>query len=336
MTAAYAADALAAAVKAVRPAIGRTSYPALSNVKIEDGTVTASDLDVTAVATVAVSATLDAGVVTLADPALLTSALRGSKAQATIETNGGETTLRVGRRIVTWSPPPLDDWPKLQMLDGGDTAEFGDAIAHVAYAASDDQNRAALTVVACGDGHAVATDSYRLSVAVVPAFDGPNRLVPARAAALAAKHGCTAGVFGERTARFDADGLSIVARLIDADYPRWQQLVGKPDVDPIIVDRDIFRDAVGAATWGDTVRLHVRPGEIELAVHGAGRTQTETIDAKTDRTVDIAFAATFLDDALAACGDEVTILITDELKPAHFSTAGIDDRYEVLMPVRVA
>ena len=329
----FDAAGLRSAINAAKAGIGRqTHIPALAHVHITPTAVTGTDLNVTIAADTGRTGEL----AVLADPTFLLAALKGATGAVTIEVDGGDATLKVGERVVNWRPVPIDDWPRLDTVDGDGTVDLGDA-AHVIYAASRDQSRPILTTVAFGEGHAVATDSYRLSVVPI-GYDGPVRLVPATALAVAAKRDVTAVTFSDRGCRLDGDGIAITARLIDGAYPNWAQLVPTTFDYGATFDRDAARAVLDAMSWAETVRVTIAADVLSFrAVDiGHGREQSETIPADTtggDLTV--AFNVTFLDDAFAACGDMVQLDAVDSLKPTRITTADVDDgRLELLMPVR--
>lgn len=244
------------ALKAVVPAVSnRATLPVLAGVRIEANdegiTLEATDLEASARYRLHDGVSIQRGgqVVTAAKP--LAKAIASMQADEveveSIELDGrARVALRAGTRTLTLDAYAVEDFPTMptesafEPIASVQAAILGEAFARAVLCASKDEARAALTSVALffKEGSAtlevVATDSYRLGVLSVPmsepATQGRTLLVPARIVKELAKQmrkhqGQVAISGGDTRAAFSFDASFWTARLIEAEFPNWQQLV---------------------------------------------------------------------------------------------------------------
>ncbi len=230
-------------------------------------------------------------------------------------------------------------------------------------------------LVAEGSGlRLVATDSYRLGVRDLPgesvlaahlsgaAAEGRHVLVPAKAlgelqrllgsGGAAAPGSAAPGTenqvelsFSDRDACFDTGRARVSTRLIEGQFPNYQQLIPSGYPNRLVVPREAFMEAVkrvrliGRDRDNAPIRLMMSAAGLELQtiVHDVGQA-TETLDAKYEGTeTTIAFNPEFLLDGLGAISaDEVSVETLDTSKPAIVRSAEGGDFLYLLMPVRVS
>lgn len=287
-----------------------------------------------------------------------------------------EARITSGRSDFKLRVLPAEDFPRLPEVAGSgvrmDAVALADALRQVIPAASRDDARPILTgvlLVAEGSGlRLVATDSYRLAVRDLPgettlaaalsgaAAEGRHVLVPAKAlgelqrllGGAGAAEGAGAQVelsFSDRDACFDTSRARVSTRLIEGQFPNYQQLIPSGYPNRLTVVREGFMEAVkrvrliGRDRDNAPVRLAMGPTGLELTavVHDVGQA-SEGLDAKFEGTeTTVAFNPDFLLDGLAAItSDEVLIETLDTSKPAIVRSAEDGDFLYLLMPVRVS
>ena len=232
------------------------------------------------------------------------------------------------------------------------------ALAETAFAAASDEARPILTgVLARFEGDQLtlaAADNYRIAVKTIPILDAvpeTSVVIPARALNELARiladvdepvEVVLAG--GRNQILFHLDGIDLVSRLIDGQFPNYQQVVPQSHTTRAVLDREELLRAVRPAALiahesANIVKLQVSAdgesgitvsanaevgdhvGQVEAAVEGDGTT--------------IAFNARYLADVLTnVAADQFALELNGPLSPGVFKPIG-DDRYiHVVMPVR--
>jgi DNA polymerase-3 subunit beta len=151
--------------------------------------------------------------------------------------------------------------------------------------------------------------------------------------------------FSDRDACFDTGRARVSTRLIEGQFPNYQQLIPTGYPNRLIVDREAFIEAVkrvrliGRDRDNAPLRLTMGPEELELTtiVHDVGEAR-EALDAKYEGTETmVAFNPDFLLDGLQVISTtEVSIETVDTSKPAIMKSAEGGDFLYLLMPVRVS
>jgi DNA polymerase-3 subunit beta len=243
------AFAVAAAAKIVN---AHTTVPILSNVKLHANgdasvTVTATDLELTIVRSFPAEVS-EPGESTI--PAGLLSGYLGNLPAGLLQIEGSDTRARINveRSKYDFNGLPPDDYPPLPRPQKGATVRidskiFRDAVNGTIFAASNDEARGAVLMGALVEIEEdrvviVATDGYRLAkwsgklVEGLPKGKTARYIVPARALAEAARNFAASETIdftalGENSNQlsFDADATSIVVRLVDGQYPNYQQVI---------------------------------------------------------------------------------------------------------------
>lgn len=231
---------------------------------------------------------------------------------------------------------------------------FREALSQVVRSASTDDTRPVLTGVlmsADKDGLSlVSTDSYRLALSDLPDSkllgEGTSVLVPSRALAEVQKAiGDQDQVtlrLSDRLAEFEVGNMRVSTRLIDGDYPNYQNLIPGTDGNMLQVQRERFIEALRRvklfAQQSTPVRMTMGDGTVELKAStqdvGSASEIVEAIYKGVDLT--IAFNPSYLIDGLdMATSEEVKLYLVDALKPALLTCADDDSYKYVLMPVRI-
>lgn len=232
------------------------------------------------------------------------------------------------------------------------------ALAETTFAAASDEARPILTgVLARFEGSELtlaAADNYRIAVKTLPILDAvPETSVVIPARALTELMRVLADVddpvdvviaAARNQVLFHIDGVDLVSRLIDGQFPNYQQVMPQSHATRAIIDREELLRAVRPAALiahesANIVKLQVggdsevgitvsanaevgdHVGQVEAAVEGDGTT--------------IAFNARYLADVLTnVSAEQVALELNGPLSPGVFKPVG-DDRYvHVVMPVR--
>ncbi len=232
------------------------------------------------------------------------------------------------------------------------------ALAETTFAAASDEARPILTgVLARFEGNELtlaAADNYRIAVKTVPILDAvPETSVVIPARALVELGRVLADVddpvevviaSARNQVQFHLDGIDLVSRLIDGQFPNYQQVMPQTHATRAVMDREELLRAVRPAALiahesANIVKLQIgddseagitvsanaevgdHVGQVEASVEGDGTT--------------IAFNARYLADVLTnVTAEQFALELNGPLSPGVFKPIG-DDRYvHVVMPVR--
>jgi DNA polymerase-3 subunit beta len=271
--------------------------------------------------------------------------------------------LRSGRFETNIKGIDADEFPAIQTAGERPTTRIAQnvlrrALAEVTFAAASDEARPILTgVLARFEGDQVtlaAADNYRIAVRTIPVLDAvpeTSVVIPARALNELARvladvedpvEVVLAG--GRNQVLFHLEGVDLVSRLIDGQFPNYQQVLPQSHSTRAVLDREELLRAVRPAALiahesanivklqvggddnaGITVSANAEVGDhvgaVEASVEGDGTT--------------IAFNARYLADVLQNVdADQFALELNGPLSPGVFKPIG-DDRYvHVVMPVR--
>ncbi|RZS37591.1 DNA polymerase-3 subunit beta [Herbihabitans rhizosphaerae] len=372
-------DGLADAVAWVARSLpARPAQPVLGGVLLDAGSgdsdgdtseaLTVSGFDYEVSATVDVPATIADGGRTLVSGRLLADITKALPAQPVeISVDGARATITCGSARFSLPTMPVEDYPQLPSMPqhaGEVPGEvFGEAVAQVAIAAGRDDTLPMLTGVRMeinGDKLTlVATDRFRLAMREFqwkPSgnVDDAAVLVPARTLADAAKSLGTSGATVE-VALAATDGLlglsgagrRATSRLLDAEFPKYRQLLPSDSTANAIIDVAPLSEAIKrvslVADRGTQVRLEFSEGGLRLSAGGDDEgTAEEQIPVEfTGEPVTIAFNPGYLADGLAALHtDRAELTFTTPNRPALIKPVGEDGTVHsgylyLLMPVRL-
>ncbi len=243
------ANELRAALAAVGAAVpSRSPTPVLTNVRIGDGLMSATDLEVR------IDTALDYhGDAILVPHARLVAILGASVgAEVTLEPKGTQCVVRIGRgewtlptgdaaEFPTWEPTGLQPVTRLP------ADEFCRAVRAVEHSTDTESSRyalgAVLVDVADGVVNFVATDGRRLSVAECEhdlAVDDGQTLVPSRVMAILGR--LASG--SEDSVQLEADANTmtaaigshtVTAKLVAGKFPKWRDVVPADGPEPTTV-----------------------------------------------------------------------------------------------------
>ena len=153
-------------------------------------------------------------------------------------------------------------------------------------------------------------------------------------------------MLGEREVLFRVGTTEVTTRLIEGEFPNYQQLIPSGYPNRLTVSREALQAAVnrvrlvGQSKDTAPIRLgHDAAKGLELSAiaQDVGEAH-EAVEAKYEGTdLTVAFNSQFLLDGIdAAASDEVVIESIDPLKPAVMKATDSGDFLYLLMPVRIA
>ena len=357
---------LARGLSVVSRAVSNRSLPVLTNVllKTEDAglKLTATNLEIGI--TYWVPGKIETDGATSVPARLLTDLVNSLPGGEPIVLELGETLhIRSGRFESNIKGISADDFPTVQTAGERPITRISQkvlkqALDETAFAAASDEARPILTgVLARFEGDQLtlaAADNYRIAVKTITILDPVEEtsvVIPARALhelsrVLADVDDPVSVVLAHARNQvlFHLDGIDLVSRLIDGQYPNYQSVLPANHTTRVVLDREELLRAVrpaaliahesanivklGVGIDGDagiTVSANAEVGDhvgrIEAAVEGDGTT--------------IAFNARFLADVLTNVdADQFALELNGPLSPGVFRPIG-DDRYvHVVMPLR--
>jgi DNA polymerase-3 subunit beta len=352
-----------------RAAATRGAIPALSGVRVA---TTDTGLELAATDTeIALRSSLEANVerpgVVLLPARLLVDILRaleGESVSLEQQAEAGEVTVSSERATFSLRTLLADDFPRIPEGVDETAVELpakavSSTIDRVAKAASRDETRPVLTgILVSVDEHGlrmVATDSYRLSVKETP-LEGDSREsfeanVPARAlqelGRVASETGASVIQFAARDNQvvFGVERMTLSSRLIDGQFPNYQQLLPDSYEHELRVSREellsVVRRISILAQRTAPLRLRFEGGTVTLSAQTPDVGEaSETVPVNYDgEALEIGFNPQFLQDGLDSVhSDELVLKLISPLRPGLLEAAGDEGEGKFLyliMPVRL-
>ena len=253
--------------------------------------------------------------------------------------------------------PELPD-TKVSDVVAVDKETFADAVRRTLYAASDSEARAALNglfMQARPDGlRLVATDGHRLTYTHVPT----EKPLATKAGDILAREGLSdlvrsipadeteikMGIY-DRYAYFEWTDVVCTLRLVNADFPAYEQVVPKQSNLPkaVIMDRQVFLDSIGrvATVSNDrfnSLKLIFTKGQLTLSCNNFEQgesSDTLAVEFKDEKT-EIGFNIKYVQQAVANMkSDEIKISFRDHLSAATIEDPKDGSSLAVIMPLRI-
>ncbi len=138
------------------------------------------------------------------------------------------------------------------------------------------------------------------------------------------------------------DDIALSIKLIDAQFPPYEQVIPKGHTNVIAIDRSRLIDALRRAQLMSSetrgVKLAATPGSITVTSDNPDLGEVrEELDAEyTGASIAIGFNPKYMVELLSQIGsDQVTISLGGELDPALVQPLGGDEYLGVVMPMRI-
>ena len=346
----------------------RSTLPVLNNVllRTEDGglKLTATNLEIGM--TYWVPGKVDTGGSMTVPARLLTDIVAGLPAneRVDLELQAGETLhIQAGRFETRVKGIDAEEFPAIPTAGERPTTRIPQnalrqALGEVTFAAATDEARPILTgVLAKFEGDKLtlaAADNYRIAVKTLTILDPVEEtsvVVPARSlhelSRVLSDTDAPVDIVlspSRNQILFHIEGFDLVSRLIDGQFPNYQQVLPKGFTTKAIVDRDQLLAAVRlasliASSSANIVKLHVgKEAEIGLTVSAAADVGDNKSDVEAKVEGDgttIAFNARYLLDVLANVdADQFSIELNGPLSPGVFRPVSDGQYTHVVMPVK--
>ena len=350
-----------------RAVSSRSTLPVLANVllRTEDAglKLTATNLEIGI--TYWVPGKIETDGATTVPARLLTDLVNSLPAseKVDLELQGADTLhIRAGRFATHVKGIDADEFPTIQTAGERPTTRVSQkvlkrALDETAFAAASDEARPILTgVLARFEGSRLtlaAADNYRIAVRTIDILDPVEAaavVIPARALnelgrILADTDDPVELVLAQAKNQvlFHLEGVDIVSRLIDGQFPNYQQVLPAAHTTRAEIDREELLRAVRPAALIASSSANI----VKLQVGGDGQGVVVTATAEVgDYTGDveasvegdattIAFNARYLNDVLSNVhADRFALELNGPLSPGVFRPVGDDDYVHVVMPVR--
>jgi DNA polymerase-3 subunit beta len=149
--------------------------------------------------------------------------------------------------------------------------------------------------------------------------------------------------FSKNHALFKRDGLIMVSKLIDGNYPNYLQVVPVKNTKKVTVSKDAFTHAVKRVSVlskekTNAVKLQLESGRLILSTNNpeVGEANEELAVEYKGEAIAIGFNSRYLMDVLTAMDREaISLELSDALSPCLITEEG-DEHYKcVVMPMRV-
>ncbi len=358
---------------------GRSTLPILSHILLQASgdqlRLVATDfevgMDVTVPATVNVE-----GSVTVPGRVLgeILGSLPDSEVSLSVDENN-VVEMRCLRSEYTIRGLPSQDFPKLPEVQGGRSAEIEQCVLKrlindTIFSVSTDETRALLTGVltVLGDGaiKMVATDTHRLAVSTMPTpgitvaegeQESEGVIIPARALrelarVLDSEPGSKLAVHLTRSqVLFQLEGLALVSRLIDGQFPHFERVIPRECQKRLFVNTQELQAALRRASTilprdsaNRVVLRTVEEGLLDITAEAGelGRAHEQVEATREGDAVEIAFNIRYMIDVLSVMeAESVVIELTGSLNPGVVKPAAAEDEPEgrtylyVLMPMAI-
>lgn len=243
------------------------------------------------------------------------------------------------------------DFPTMPEVGDGDfapTSELNGALDKVAFAMSADETRYALNGIYLDrpEGKAVATDGHRMAFAdVVPNKEQSGVIISRKTVAtlrkLLAGEGASHGEFAltDSSLLYRRQGLQLVARLVDGQFPAYQQVMPEKSNDPVAVNTAALRECLGRVTLlGDrasAVQLKLLSGTLTVTARSADVGEAmDSVPVEGGKDMSLNVNGTYLLEMLETTkATSVVLHFGDDVSPVLVEAMGEGPTY-VLMPMR--
>jgi DNA polymerase-3 subunit beta len=271
--------------------------------------------------------------------------------------------IRSGRQQAHLRGIDADEFPVIPSAGERPTTRISQralrrALSEVVFAAASDEARPILTGVLTkfvGDRVTLAAaDNYRIAVKTIPTLDpveDTSVVVPGRSYAelmrvLSDTDDPVEVMLAQSKSQilFHIEGIDLVSRLIDGQFPNYQQVLPTTHTTRAVIDREELLKAVRlsaliASSAANVVKLRsesAESGALTIAAAAdVGEAQGEVEAAIEGEPVTIAFNARYLQEALQNVdADQLALEFTGPLSPGVLKPIGDDDYVHVIMPVR--
>jgi len=149
--------------------------------------------------------------------------------------------------------------------------------------------------------------------------------------------------FSKNHALFKRDGLVMVSKLIDGNYPNYNQVIPTKNTKKVVVPKDQLTHAVRRVSIlskekTNAVKLQLENNVLLLSTNNpeVGEANEELTITYTGENLSIGFNSRYLLDVLMAMdGEAISLELSDSLSPCLIKEEGSEAYRCVVMPMRV-
>ena len=252
---------------------------------------------------------------------------------------------------------PVEEFPTLPEFKNGDKIEISsdklkEGIRQTIYATLAEDPRPFLSSILLESApdrlRLVATDVNRLAVKDIPvkAIIQKTALVPVRALRE------ISNIFsndpedkleiyiGEKLIYITGTGITFSSRLVETQFPRYEQVIPKEFTGNLLINRSILIEALERTSLvSNSIRLAISAKGLTITAKepDKGRSYEEIPADFNGEELEIGFNGKFLLDFLKAIdAEEVFFKYIQEQKPALLQVKGRDDYSYVVMPLKLS
>ncbi len=347
----------------------KSTLPILSNMLLEteDGylTIGATDLDISIVTKIPAQIT-EGGSITVPGRKFAEMVRELPDTPVEIEVDGVKVVIRCDRGVFRLVGIDKEEYPALPDVPSDQTitipaSSLQRLIRKTVYAVSKDETHPSLwgAYLRIGGGavRMVATDAHRLAKTTLPCEVSDTVtegiIVPPKALnnlsrLIGESEAPSRVTIGENHVVFDLENAQLYARLIEATYPDYEQVIPDGNEKIVKVNREVLESAVRRVSVLSNsttrqIRYSARPGFIELSSssHDIGGEAREEVPAEYDgEAMDTAYDFRYLLDAVERIETDDVVFKLDSPVSAGIITPsekeGEGEDYQCLiMPLRL-
>lgn len=345
----------------------KTTMPILANVLLDAGgkkvTVNATDLEV-GILIDCPAEVLAPGRITVLSRSLFDIIKELPDSLVHIEVlNNNWLKIKCGRSDFKIVGMSAEEFPIIKMKDGGEVyTESGDdlleMIAKSSFAMSTDETRYNLNGVCLQEAknegvlRMVATDGHRLVVVerkIKSKWNlGKGAIIPKKGVLelkklLEAYEGDFSFRMDDKNLAVEKEGAQLIIRLIDGQFPPYEQVIPKDCNRVAVVDKAEFgralrRVALMANDRTKGVKVSLSPGHLEVSTSNPdfGEAKEDLEVSYKGETFSVGFNARYFMDVLGVLQDEKAVLeLKDDVSPCLIRSECDKGLTNVIMPMRI-
>ncbi|TNE84980.1 MAG: DNA polymerase III subunit beta [Deltaproteobacteria bacterium] len=362
-------DALARGLARVQGIVERRgTHPVLSHVllRARDGSlrVTATDTEVAYIGDIAANVE-KAGEIAV-DAAHFFQVIRTLPDPTVRLTLGGSSRLEVtsGRAFFRLPGTAAEEYPSLPAFDarGAVTVverELLRLVEQTSFAVSTDDGRSGFNgadikqietesgprmrfIATNGHRLAVASSDYEGDLAVTPRMLVPRKALAVMKKLLDSEDSSVELAFGDGAMRLTRGGETFWFRMLDGDFPAWEQLPRGGKQNAIVLKEELTstlrRVAILVQDKVRAVKFAFTDDELQIQVHNVDRGEVkEALPIEFEgEPITIGFNVKYLAEMVGALrGDKVKLSMAHPLGPCEVSDPDSDDAFFIIMPMRL-
>jgi len=277
-----------------------------------------------------------------------------------LEAKGNNLLVKCENYKATIKGLPADDFPIIPKIKETPLMEiknsvFKEALNQVAGVAALSESRPEITGILFSfersDLKLVATDSFRLAEKVIfsinkksdfkKSFIVPQRTAQELIRILGEREGELKIILGHNQVLFDAGEAQLVSRLIEGQYPDYQQIIPKNFTHQIVAEREALLNSIRVAgifsSKVNNITLSIKKGQLEVLSNdadlGENKTQIEAEIKGGDLEVNFNYRY-ILDGLQNIAAKKVFLGLNSEASPMVIKPAEENDYLYVIMPIK--